>query len=103
MKTFSQSNGSQGKIPGKIKLPERSLSVLGRCGSSTQYKLQRRGNSKMELTPEHSRTTFKVELVNKKFKSMEDFMMKYFVVVDKISGLSEKSKAYHHMVNLTQL
>jgi hypothetical protein len=57
----------------------------------------------MELTPEHSRTTFKVELVNKKFKSMEDFMMKYFVVVDKISGLSEKSKAYHHMVNLTQL
>jgi hypothetical protein len=57
----------------------------------------------MELTPEHSRTTFKVELVNGKFKSMEDFMTKYFIIVDKISILSEKSKAYHHMVNLTQL
>jgi hypothetical protein len=33
---------------------------------------------------------------------MKDFMMKYFVIVDKISVLSEKSKAYHHMVNLTQ-
>jgi hypothetical protein len=54
----------------------------------------------MELT---RRTTFKVELVNEKFKSMEDLMMKYFVIVDKISVLSEKSKAYHHMVNLTQL
>jgi hypothetical protein len=44
-----------------------------------------------------------VELVNEKFKSIEDFMVKYFTRVDKISVLSEKSKAYHHMVNLSQL
>ena len=47
----------------------------------------------MDLTPEKTREPFRMELRDK-FSDVNDFMRKYFEVVDKVYNLSEAAKAY---------
>ena len=57
----------------------------------------------MDLTPELSRSSFKVALVNERFSSLGQFMEKYFHIVDNLAALSEKARTYSYAVNLPQL
>jgi hypothetical protein len=53
----------------------------------------------MNLTPERSRENFKIELMNEKYTDIDDFMTKFFEMVETISKLSESARSYETKIN----